>query len=506
MQGRIAHFHAVLSQDETTASKDPMNANDDRLRRLRELYEHSGAPCRYQRVAEALEESIRQGTFRPGDALPTQRALAAWLNVTTGTATHGYAEAAKRGLVTGVTGRGSFVAAAGSDVDVMPPPAPLPPATAWPENRDDTPESCDDDEPRWNLGFIAPFESLNPSLHDALKRMVTRMDDRAMAELQSYHRPAGLERHREAGALWARRYGVPVSGRDLLVCAGSQHALMTLLTTLCTPGDRLAVETLSYPLLRQLSWRLRLPLVPVRTDACGMLPDALENACRSGGMKAVYLMPSCRNPTLTRMPESRRKELVEVCRKHDVLIIEDDVYALAMNAQPAPAFAELAPERTCFIAATSEILGGGLRVAYLCPPQHTLEELERTISHTISMVPPLMAELASQWISDGTAEKTLKAKREEAAFRNALARSILDGFPLMSRNSGFFCWLRLPEAWTGRKLAAEARKRGVIVAEGEHFHMGHSVAEHGVRLALGGVASREELALALGIVREILES
>ena len=89
-----------------------MKANDDeRLRRLRELYEESGAPCRYQRVAEALEVSIRQGVFRPGDALPTQRALAARLNVTTGTATHGYAEAAKRGLVTGVTGRGSFVSA-----------------------------------------------------------------------------------------------------------------------------------------------------------------------------------------------------------------------------------------------------------------------------------------------------------------------------------------------------------------------------------------------------------
>lgn len=66
-----------------------------------------------------------------------------------------------------------------------------------------------------------------------------------------------------------------------------------------------------------------------------------------------------------------------------------------------PPLAGLAPERTCFIAATSEVLGGGLRVAYLCPPQHHLEELEKTISYTISMVPPLMAELAARWIRDG---------------------------------------------------------------------------------------------------------
>lgn len=481
---------------------------EEKMRRLHTLYDEADAPCRYQRVAAALEEAIREGLFKPGDALPTQRALAAELKVTTGTATHGYAEAARRGLVAGVTGRGTFVSSAGSDVDVMPPPAPLPPSTQWPDAEASAPSDGDSSaEPRWNLGFIAPFESLNPSLHKALGNLLRRLSDRELAELQSYHRPAGMDRHREAGALWARRYGVPASGRDLLVCAGSQHALMTILATLCTPGDRIAVENLSYPLLRELSWRLRLPLAPVRTDACGMLPDALESACRSGGVKAVYLMPSCRNPTLTRMPESRRRDIVEVCRRHDVFIIEDDVYALALNPPtPALPFAALAPERTCFIAATSEILGGGLRVAYLCPPQHTLDELERTLSYTISMVPPLMAELAAQWITDGTADRTLAAKREEAAARNAAAREILDGYPLVSRATGFFCWLELPDSWTGRAFAKAALEKGVLVAEGEHFLMGHAPRENGVRLALGGVLRRKDLARALGIVAELLES
>ena len=106
---------------------------EEKMRRLRTLYDEADAPCRYQRVAAALEEAVREGLFKPGDALPTQRALAAELKVTTGTATHGYAEAARRGLVAGVTGRGTFVSSTGSDVDVMPPPAPLPPSTQWPD-------------------------------------------------------------------------------------------------------------------------------------------------------------------------------------------------------------------------------------------------------------------------------------------------------------------------------------------------------------------------------------
>ena len=485
-----------------------MNKKHEATALLKGFYQNADTPCRYQKVASALEEAIRQGLLQPGNALPTQRALAAELGITTGTVTHGYAEASKRGLITGITGRGSFVASSVSDVDVMPPPPPLPPAAQWPEHPGNfqDPDSVEN-APRWNLGFIAPFEYLNPPLHESLSLLLHRMDERAMAELQSYHRPAGMERHREAGALWARAYGVPVTGKDVLICAGSQHALMTILTTLCAPGDRLAVESLSYPLLRQLSWRLRIPLSPVRTDACGMLPDALDSACRSGGIKAVYLMPSCRNPTLTRMPESRREELVEVCRRHDILIIEDDVYALALSSrQNASSFASLAPERTCFIAATSEILGGGLRVAYLCPPQSVLEELERSISYTISMVPPLMAELAAQWITDGTAQKVLEAKRREAMARNALAREILDGYPLISRTTGFFCWLGLPDSWTGLKIAEAARQKGVLVAEGEHFCMEHTVQENGVRLALGGVQSREELAQALSVITAILEA
>ena len=178
------------------------------MRRLRTLYDEADAPCRYQRVAAALEEAVREGLFKPGDALPTQRALAAELKVTTGTATHGYAEAARRGLVAGVTGRGTFVSSTGSDVDVMPPPAPLPPSTQWPDAEAAAPSDGDSSaEPRWNLGFIAPFESLNPSLHKALGNLLRRLSDRELAELQSYHRPAGMDRHREAGALWRGRYG-----------------------------------------------------------------------------------------------------------------------------------------------------------------------------------------------------------------------------------------------------------------------------------------------------------
>ena len=448
---------------------------------LTTLYEHDPTQPKYRNIAAAIARGIKQGDLRPGDALPTQRDLAQALGVTVGTVTRAYAEAAQRGLVVGVTGRGTFVATPRPDVDTMPAVR----------------------QYAYDLGYIAPFEHLNPGLHAAVGRLAGAGD---LSELPRYQQPRGLDRHREAGALWARRYGLAAGAEDVLICAGAQHALLTTLMSLFNPGDRIAAEPLTYPLLKQLAQRLRLHLVPVRMDASGMLPDALDAACRSGGgIKGLYLMPTCHNPTLAQIPEGRRHQLVEICRRHGVLIMEDDVFALALR-QTLPPLTSLAPELGCFIAATSEALSGGLRIAYLCPPQRHLERLERTIACTIAMAPPLMAELATLWICDGTADAVLQAKREEAAQRNVLARRILDGFGLETRTTGFFCWLRLPEPWTAAGFAAVARQRGVLVAEGDHFALSHGAPEEGVRIALGGLREREELAKGLEILADLLHA
>lgn len=435
---------------------------------------------KYMAIAQALESAVGRGLLRPGQALPTQRDLARTLGVTVGTATRGYAEAARRGLVAGVIGRGTFVSTPRPDVDSMP-----------------GTRRC-----RYDLGYISPFEHLNPCLHAAVGRLARTGDLRVLSR---YQQPRGLPRHREAGALWAARYGLKVSADDLLICAGAQHALLTLLATLFNPGDRIAADQLSYPLLKQLAKRLRLHLLPIRMDGGGMLPDALEAACRGAGgrVRGVYLMPGCQNPTLTQIPEGRRRELAEVCRRHSLFILEDDVFALALE-HDLPPLSRLAPELGCFIAATSEALSGGLRIAYLCPPQRCLDALERTIACTISMAPPLMAELATLWITDGSADEVLAAKRKEAAARNVLARRILDGFALETRATGFFAWLRLPGPWTAAAFADAALAHGVLVAEGGHFAIGHTAPEEGVRLALGGPRERRELEEALRIVAGLL--
>lgn len=191
-------------------------------------------------VANAIAQGAEDGCLAPSESLPMHRELAEALGVTTGTVSRGYTEAAQRDLTVGMTGRGTFVTAPCHDADVY----------------EGTGRMRD-------LGFIVPFEYLNPDSNEVVAGSFHYTD---LKELGNYRQPRGLLRHRGAGVRRAGRYGLAVSPENLPVCAGARHAFLMALASLSNLGDRIAAEQLSYPLLKQLACRLRLNLTPVWMD------------------------------------------------------------------------------------------------------------------------------------------------------------------------------------------------------------------------------------------------
>ena len=202
--------------------------------------------------------------------------------------------------------------------------------------------------------------------------------------------------------------------------------------------------------------RLRLRGLPL--DAHGLRPDALEAACREGGMKALYLIPTLHNPTTAVMPEARRREIAEIARRHGLRIIEDDVHGLLPTERPAP-IATLAPELSYYLTSTSKTLAPGLRIAYVAAPPADVPRLAASLRATTWAVAPLTAAVASHWIRNGTADRILEARRQEARERQALARERLTGFDLDTKPEAYYLWLRLPEPWRSESFAAEALAR-----------------------------------------------
>jgi DNA-binding transcriptional MocR family regulator len=448
-----------------------------------DLSRHSGP--RYLAIADAIAESVERGELRPGDRMPTHRDLADLLGVTVGTVTRAYAEAIRRGLIVGETGRGTFVRRELFEDALA--------ALSKQENAGLI-------DLNFNSSPMPPGDALGAAFAVTLAELAASPD---FSSLLGYNPTAALARHRAAGAEWVARSGLKARPERVLVCHGALHAMTAVFMTIAGPGDTVLTEELTYPAMKNLASLLHLNLRGLPMDGQGLRPDAFERACAEGGAKALYCLPTIHNPTATVMPEARRREIAAVARAHDVAIVEDDIYGFLLPDQPLPIVA-FAPEQGYYIASLSKCLGGGLRIGYLFAPERTVDRLATTVRTTVWTASPLMAEVAARWLQDGTAERLIEQARGETAARQELARELLAGLDFSTHPQAFHLWLQMPEPWCANDFVALAAQRGVAVTPPAAFVPGRGPSPHAVRVCLGGPPSRAQLSEGLKVLRDLL--
>jgi DNA-binding transcriptional MocR family regulator len=446
-----------------------------------EIEERSG-PL-YQAIVDALADDTARGALAAGQRLPTHRELADRLGITVGTVTRAYTEAARRGLVSGEVGRGTF--ARGRAAEDVPRAATDAGTVDLSVNHPPTP------------GRLDPGPMLAATLAELAR-------SRDLGGLMAYAADGGSEAHRAAGAAWLGRSGVQAAADQVLVTSGSQHGLTAVFATLLRPGDLVLTESMTYAGMKALAELLHVRLQGLPMDAHGLRPDAFEDACRAGAAKALYCVPTLQNPTASVMPEARRREIAQIARAHGVLIVEDDVYGLLLDPAPAP-ITTFAPEISYYLTGTAKILAPGLRVGYLLAPPGEWGRLVSGVRATTWMAAPLMAEIAARWIADGTADEARRLKRVEATARQALAREVLGSYRVQAQPESFHLWLHLPEPWRSDSFAERARRRGVLVNASHMFLVGPGVAPAAVRVCLGPARDLDHLERGLRALLRVLE-
>ena len=438
---------------------------------------------RSQAIADALLEDIETGRLPPGARLPTHRELADRLGVAIGTVTRAYALAQRRGLLSGEVGRGTFVSRAAAPRGVA---ATM---TAGPAHIDLSKN-------------VLVRDTRDTRIFEALSSIDRFEFDHFLDEYQT---AAGAARHRAAGAGWLRgRAGFEVAPERLLVTSGAQHAMTVVLATLTEPGDTILTEQLSYPGIRALANLLHVNLRGLPTDEDGLLPEAFEQACRERAGKVLYCIPTVQNPTASVMPDARRREIARVARRYDVPVLEDDVYGFLPEDAPPP-LAAYAPEHVYYVTSTSKSIAPGLRVGYVVAPAASVERLSAAVRTTTWEAAPLMAEVVTKLIEDGSVDEIVGWKRREARARQGLAREILGDFYIGGPPSCHI-WIQLPEPWRGSDFVAQARTRGVLVMPAEAFVVGRGSAPHAVRVCLGSTPDRAPLEKGLNVLADLLRS
>jgi DNA-binding transcriptional MocR family regulator len=419
----------------------------------------------YGRIADALERDVRSGMLIAGSQLPTHRQLAVTLGITPVTVTRAYAEAARRGLVESSIGRGTFVRAARRDVAI-----------------------ADEIDLATNTVNV-PIPPPTPAV---LQRAGT------MLVQGLYATGAGTERHRAAGAAWIGRRTDPAR---VVVTAGTQHALFLALAATTKPGDTLLTESLTYHGARAAAALLHLRLEPVAIDRYGLVPAALERAARSRSARVLYTIPTLHNPTGSIMPEKRRREIAAVAERHGLTIIEDDVSGFLLE-KPPPPIASFAPDRTVFITGLGKAIAAAMRVGYLVAPDSLLPRIHSALGATVLFSSPVVAEIASTWIEDGTAARIVEQKRAEVAVRSRVARRILPDVTGDPR--ALHLWMELSKRWTADSFTDEARRRRVRIASASSFAVTPEI-PRAVRISIGTPPTIAELETALHVLAGIGE-
>jgi DNA-binding transcriptional MocR family regulator len=451
----------------------------------------AGSDPKYQVIARAFAQAITNGQLPAGEKLPPHRSLASELHVTTGTISRAYAELERQGLANARVSDGTYVAQArarelssGASQAAMRPGMPAAPALI--DLGQNVPQSTEE------------AASLSATLRDIAG------DERLTASLLQYAPEAGAMRHRLAGAAWLARAGSPASATRVLVTQGAQHALASVLRAVARPGDTVLAEAVSYPGIIALARQLRLHLVGVELDHEGLVPAALELACKSLHPRALFCLPTIHNPTTATMSAERRDAVAQILQRHGVLLIEDIVPAMLMEAPPEPLSVRL-PEQSFLIAGLSKSVAPGLRVGYLQAPTAWCSKIAAVIRSDCWMTAPLMAEIVSRWIESGEMERLNGLQRAHIESQHAVAREVLAGVSYRHAEASSHLWLPLPDPWRATEFAAALRQEGVLVKTADSFVIGRNAAPHAIRVCMTGASSSEALKRGLTIIRTTLD-
>ncbi|NKI41003.1 aminotransferase-like domain-containing protein [Streptomyces physcomitrii] len=449
----------------------------------------------YRRIADRVAEEIAAGVLRPGDRLPPQRAFARRRHIAVSTAGRVYGELVRRGLVVGEVGRGTFVRA-----------APVPSGRPLTEASTLVPVNLELTYP------VAPGQSellaagLAPLLRPDVLDLATRTAP-----------AAGTAQAREAVAALLAAGSWRPEPRQLLFAGNARQAIAGALSALCAhgrpgsgAGARIAVEQLTYPLVKEIADRLGIILVPVAMDAEGMRPDALGTLHRTAPLSGVYVQPTLHNPTSVTASAGRREELARTIRELGLPIVEDRIWSF-LHEDERPPLAAFAPERTYVVDGLSKRIAPGLTAGLLVtpaepavcsPPIGDVAAVLRSGGWTASR---FALEAAVRWLADGTVQRLVVAKRADAAGRQQLVARELGEFRVHTDPHAYYAWWELPAPWRADRFAAAAAERGIAVTPGSAFAVGPQSAPDAVRLGLAS-APRPALAAALGTLAELARS
>lgn len=452
----------------------------------------NAAATRYAMLARELEQQITSDLLRPGDRLPSVRQTCAMRGLSPSTVFQAYYLLESRGLIHAVPRSGYFVAARPSGAPLAEPP------TSSPRSGSSVVEV--NDLVYTILGAtrmrdVVPFGSAFPSpalfpldrLRRALVSSTRRLEPWDMVDDLP---PGNLQLQREIAKRYVR-LGMSIAADEIVLTHGAMEALNLCLNAVARPGDAVVVESPTFYVALQALQRLGLRAIEVPTHAReGIDLGRLSQVIELYRPKACWLMTNFQNPLGSLMPDAKKRDLVDLLARHDLPLIEDDVYAELFEGQVAPLPAKAYDRRGLVMhcSSFSKCLAPGYRVGWAVPGRLVREVERLKLMTSLSGSIPVQAALA-EYLQEGGYDHHLRSlrqalqKQRESLF-DAVTRTFPDGTRVARPAGGYFVWVALPGAVDAMALHRAALAQRISLAPGPMFSA-RAEFQHHVRLTCG---------------------
>ena len=274
--------------------------------------------------------------------------------------------------------------------------------------------------------------------------------------------------------------GIESNVDDIVITTGSQHGLDLVSSLFLDPGDVVLAEGPSYVGALGVFRARQAHIEHVYTDLEGISPEALNSTVervQAAGkkIKFLYLVPNFANPSGVTLSADRRSKVLEICRRHHILVLEDNVYGLLYFENRAPdALRSLDEDGVIYLGSFSKILVPGFRVGYVLAPPSIREKLVLANESAVLCPSAFSQMMISEYLSNNDWKAQIEVFRGEYRQRRDAAQAAMKEFlPNLTTTNpggGFYLWVDLPMGINSKTMLPRAVDNLVAYTPGTAFY------------------------------------